>query len=332
MISKETCKLGVLEDSDRPVGDLCLQKGQLVGVGGMCTLNIGAKKYVRFGAPNNGVSVHVAGPSIRQRELNKIYSIHDGLHRAPICTARASLNGHWLVTGCIDSSVRVWYWKDLSLELRATLCGHEGSRVRCIDISTDFGTIVTGCDHGRILLWDLRTLTFVRQLHFRPEEKKTDSFWSGSAAVSVSINNRNGNIVALVGPELCVFDINGNRLARCIPFDDNKATCAISTDCAEWMEQGVMLVTGHENGDVVLWGLDFDNQELMLRHVLAESPHHSAITALRVTGTERQDTLLIGDKSGLMTVWKSMTLDTFSNEELAVVVSELQEAAGEVPP
>ena len=90
------------------------------------------------------------------------------------------------------------------------------------------------------------------------------------------------------------------------------------------MEQGAMLVTGHENGDVILWGIDFDKEELVLRHVLAESPHHSEITALRVSGTERQDTLLVGDKSGLMSVWKTVALDTFSNEELAVVVAELQ--------
>ncbi|CAB9525814.1 Lipopolysaccharide-responsive and beige-like anchor protein [Seminavis robusta] len=331
VISKETCKLGVLEDSDRPVGDLCLQKGQLVGVGSMCALNIASKKYVRFGAPNNGISVHVAAPSIRQRELNKIYSMHDGLHRAPICAARASLNGHWLVTGCIDSSVRVWYWKDMSVELRATLCGHEGSQVKCIDVSTEFGIIVTGCDHGRVILWDLRTLTFVRQLRFNTDDnKKIDALWSGNPVVSVSVNNKNGNIVALVGLDLCVFDVNGNRLASCGPFKDNRATCAISTDGPEWMDQGVVVVTGHENGEVKLWSIDYDEQQLILRHVLMDSPHMSAITALRVTGVERQDTLLIGDKSGLMSVCKSVTLDTFSNDELAVVVAELQSGMKQV--
>lgn len=330
MSLKETCKLGILEDSDRPVGDMCLQKGQLVGVGNACTLNIAAKKYIRFGALNNGVSVHVASSSIRQRDMNKIYSIHDGLHRAPICAAKASLNGQWLVTGSVDSTVRVWYWKDLAVELRATLCGHEGSQVNCIDISTTFGIIVTGCDHGRVLLWDLRTLTFVRQLHLHPEDKKADSFWSGNAAVSVSINHKTGNIVALVGPDLCIFDINGNQLAFGGPFDQNKATCAVSADCPEWMEQGVVVVTGHEIGEVKLWGIDFDNKELVLRHIIMETPHHCDITALRVTGSDRQDTLLIGDKSGLISVWKSATLDTYSNDELAVVVAELQSGMKQV--
>ena len=322
--AKDTCKLGVLEESDRPVGDLCLQKGQLVGVGSSCTLNIAARKYIRYGAPNNGISVHVASASVRPRELNKIYSIHDGLHRAPICAAKASLNGHWLVTGCIDSSVRVWYWKDLSVELRATLCGHEGSQVTCIDVSTAFGTIVTGCDHGRIILWDLRTLTFVRQLRYNVDDKSSsDTLWAGDPVVSVSINHATGHIVAVVGSSLTVFDINANRLAF-RSFEGNAPTCTISTDCPEWMEHGVVVVTGHANGEVRLWGLDYDSQELILRHQLLENPHRCDITALRVAGVERQDTLLVGDRSGLMSAWKTLTLDTFSNEELSAVVLELQ--------
>jgi len=325
MSLKDTCKFGVLEDSDRPVGDLCLQKGQLVGVANACTINAAAKKYIRYGSLNNGISVHVASASVRQRELNKIYSIHDGLHRAPICAAKASLNGQWLVTGCVDSSVRVWYWKDLSIGLRATLCGHEGSQVKCIDISTEFGVIVTGDDHGRVLIWDLRSLTFVRQLRMHPEDKKCDSLWSGSAAVSVSVNHKNGNILVLSGSEICIFDINGNKLAAAGPFEDNKATCAVSTDCPEWMEQGVVAVTGHEIGEVKLWGIDFDNQELVLRHVTMETPHRCAISALRVatSGGERQDSILVGDKSGLMSLWKSATLDSYNNDELQVIVQEL---------
>merc|ERR1712151_276249 len=98
--------------------------GQLIGVGRMCSLIIPVKKYCRFGGQNNGISVHVASATVRHREVNKILSIHDGLHRAPISIARASLDGHWLVTGCVDSTVRVWRFKDQDwVELRATLSG-----------------------------------------------------------------------------------------------------------------------------------------------------------------------------------------------------------------
>jgi WD40 repeat protein len=227
------------------------------------------------------------------------------------------------VTGCVDSSVRVWYWKDLSVELRATLCGHEGSQVKCIDVSTEFGTIVTGCDHGRVLLWDLRTLTFVRQLRYDTDDKPSDSLWSGKAVVSLSTNHSNGNIVAVVGCKLTVFDINGNPLAFHF-FEKDPPTCTISADCPEWMEQGVAVITGHGNGEVRLWGLDYDSQELFVRHQLMENPHRCDVTALRVTGVERQDTLLVGDRSGLMSAWKTLTLDTFSSEELSAVVVELQ--------
>ena len=158
-----------------------------------------------------------------------------------------------------------------------------------------------------------------------PEDKKCDSLWSGSAAVSVSVNHKNGNILVLSGSEICIFDINGNKLAAAGPFEDNKATCAVSTDCPEWMEQGVVAVTGHEIGEVKLWGIDFDNQELVLRHVTMETPHRCAISALRVatSGGERQDSILVGDKSGLMSLWKSATLDSYNNDELQVIVQEL---------
>ena len=56
---------------------------------------------------------------------------------------------------------------------------------------------------------------------------------------------------------------------------------------------------------------------------MAENPHTSTITVLRVTGTERQDTLLIGDSSGKMSVCKTVQLDSFSPDELDQVIEEV---------
>jgi hypothetical protein len=151
----DICKVGMSGQSDPSVGDLCLNKGQLIGVGRTCALIIPQKKYYRFGGPNNGVSVHVAATSARYRELNKMLSIHDCMHRAPISAAKASLNGMWLVTGCVDSTVRVWRYDGNNIELRATLCGHEGGHITCIDISTVFGTIV-----DRLFQWKRHFMGF----------------------------------------------------------------------------------------------------------------------------------------------------------------------------
>ena len=188
------CRVGMSGQVDSSVGDMCLVKGQPVGVGRSCVLIIPVKKYYRFGGPNNGASVHVASPTARHREVNKMLSVHDGMHRAPISAAAASLNGQWLVTGCVDSTVRVWKYDNQNIALRATLCGHEGGRITCIDVSTVFGMIATGSSNGDVLLWDLRTLTFMRRLRhpFKEEAANVQGSIAYHPAVSVSINHKTG--------------------------------------------------------------------------------------------------------------------------------------------
>jgi WD40 repeat protein len=252
----------------------------------------------------------------RFREANKLVTIHDDLHRAPISAAKASLNGSWLVTGCVDSTLRVWAYDGSSLSLRATLCGHDGSHIKCIDVSTACGVIVSGCGQGRVLLWDLRTLTFVRPLRHPKFE--------GKPVVSVSIDHKTGNIVALVGTMLSIFDINGKVLAIDeMPATGNPPTCAASMDCPEWMEEGIVAVTGHASGEVRLWSLDRDEEKLVMRQTVEGNPHSSPITALRVTGVDRQDTLLIGDSTGRISVIKTVQLDSYGADELAKIVAEL---------
>jgi hypothetical protein len=92
------------------------------------------------------------------------------------------------------------------------------------------------------------------------------------------------------------------------------------------MEKGIVAVTGHLSGDVRLWGIHYGEKKLMLRHILDSNPHTSAITVLRVTGTERQDTLLVGDGSGKMAVSQTVQLDSYSADELTDVIAEINES------
>lgn len=321
----DTCKVGMAGQVDASVGDMCLVKGQLVGVGRTCALILPSRKYYRYGGPNNGVSVHVAMTSARYREVNKVLSIHDGMHRGPISVAKPSLNGLWLITGGIDSTVRVWKCNSQNMQLQATLCGHDGGRITCLDVSTTFGSIVTGGTDGKILVWDLRTLTFMRQLNHTPSTPCSahDDSAKCFAAKSVSINHKNGNILTLLHSTLCMFDINGNLVAKQHPDDgfegSDVPTCAIATDCPEWMEQGIVAVSGHRNGDVRLWSIDYESELLVIRHMLPERVHSCTITALRVSG-DKQDTLLVGDISGKMSSWTTLKLEQLNSEELNSLV------------
>jgi hypothetical protein len=321
----DTARVGMKGQPDHSVGDMCLVRGQLVGVGRTCTLILPEKAYYRFGGPGNGVSAHVA---ISHKDVDHLISVHDGLHRAPITIAKASLNGRYLVTGCSDSTVRVWRCYGKELQLQATLCGHERGEITCIDVSTVFGCLVTGGADGRVLVWDLRRLTFLVELPHDDAEQST-RLGEEVRVTSVSINNRSGQILTLVGSRMRIFDINGNLIAThnstsSSPFGNhNTPTCAIATDCPGYMEDGVVAVSGHKNGDVMLWGIHYDRKLLVHRHTVPDKVHTSPITALRISG-ERQDTLLVGDKTGKMSVCKTVRMDCLNQQELSVIMREIR--------
>jgi hypothetical protein len=167
---------------------------------------------------------------------------------------------------------------------------------------------------------------------FKEEAEKHPGAASANPSISVSINHKNGNVVTLVGSHLSVFDINGKFLASAGPGEhygkQNRPTCAVSTDCPEWTDQGVVAVTGHINGDVRMWGLNYDAGLLKMRHLMPDNPHNCAITSLRVEG-ERQEILLVGDKNGLMSMCKTGQLESLNQQELAVVTEELRRGVRE---
>merc|ERR1712038_1893800 len=142
--------------------------------------------------------------------------------------------------------------------------------------------------------------------------------------ISASINHKTGDIVTLVGSQLTIFDINGNLVVThslVDSFDENSTpSCCISTDCPEWMENGVAAITGHNNGDVRLWSADRDNESLTMRHILQPKIHSCSITCICVDGN-RQDKLLVGDKSGKMSVWNTVKLESLSQENVEKIVN-----------
>jgi hypothetical protein len=107
-----------------------------------------------------------------------------------------------------------------------------------------------------------------------------------------------------------------------------RPTCAIATDCPEWQDKGIVAVTGHVNGEVRFWGLNFDTQEMTVRYLMVDREHTTEITALRATGNERQDTLLVGDKSGKMSICRTLQMENLSSKEVGEIVTELRAMRG----
>jgi len=160
-------------------------------------------------------------------------------------------------------------------------------------------------------------INFFIQLNPSTPCSPNDGFTKYFAAKSVSINHKNGNVVTLVHSTLSVYDINGNLVASLSPDVDFEGSdlpsCAIATDCPEWMELGIVAISGHMNGHVRFWSIDYETDLLVLRHVLPENVHSCPITVLRISG-EKQDTLLVGDKSGKMSACTTVKLDHFMEE------------------
>ena len=86
--NSDFCKVGMAGQSDSSVGDICILKGQLVGVGKTCALIPPHKMYYRFGGSSNGVSVHIALTSAF-KEVDTVVSMHDDMHRFPISIGRS---------------------------------------------------------------------------------------------------------------------------------------------------------------------------------------------------------------------------------------------------
>jgi len=325
VVMDDVCKVGMMGQTESSVGDMCLSKGQLVGVGKTCALLPSVKKYYRFGGSNNGISVHVAiatFASARNWDVNRVLTIHDDMHRAPITAIQPSRDATWLVTGCMDSTVRVWKCRDDHMELQATLCGHDGGKITCIAICTTFGTIITGADDSTVLMWDLRTLSFLRELD---HATSTDKRAMPTSVESVSLNHKTGDALVLVDTKMSIFDINGNFVAGMSYRDTfsgkDRPCCAILTDCPEWMDNGVVAITGHIDGAVLMWGINRDKNELFMRHIIEPKLHECAITCLKIEG-KRQDTLLCGDTSGKMTMCKTIQLEALNQKDLAIVLGE----------
>ncbi|CAM9548343.1 unnamed protein product [Ectocarpus sp. 4 AP-2014] len=230
------------------------------------------------------------------------------------------------------------------LDLAASLGRHAGP-VTCATVGMGSGSAVTGGADGKVLVWDIRRKNFVREL---PGHR--------SGISSVDINQTNGNVVTLSGSELRVWNVNGRLLASCSVTALRRGappTCAVSTSCPDWQD-GVVAATGHDNGDVLLWAIEWGDggkdsrgtkptrrldathgetrdtragagagagaggvRPLKLQRVLSGA-HQKRITFVRVCSGGRE--MLAGDSSGEISRWQCIRLDQLSSAELNQLV------------
>uniref|UniRef100_A0A7N0T3J8 Uncharacterized protein n=1 Tax=Kalanchoe fedtschenkoi TaxID=63787 RepID=A0A7N0T3J8_KALFE len=269
-------------------------------------------KYVAWGFPDRSFR-------FISYDQDRLLSTHENLHGgSQIQCAGASHDGHILVTGGDDGLVCIWRITEVgppavrNLQLEKALCAHT-ARVTCLHVCQPYTLIVSGSDDFTVILWDLSSLVFVRQL---PEFPVPVS--------ALYVNDLTGEILTAAGVMLAIWTINGDCLAvaNTSQLPSDFVLSVTSCTFSDWMDTN-WYVTGHHSGAVKVWqmihcsdeeinrgksngsshtGLNLGNipeYRLILHKVLKSHKH--PVTALHVSSDLKQ--LLSGDSGGHLVSW-----------------------------
>ncbi|KAK1313029.1 hypothetical protein QJS10_CPA06g00630 [Acorus calamus] len=274
-------------------------------------------KYISWGFPDRSLR-------FMSYDQDKLLSTHENLHGgSQIQCAGISHDGHILVTGGDDGVISVWrIGKDGAkartqrrLNLERSLCAHT-SKITCLHVSQPYMLIVTGSDDHTVILWDLSSLIFVKQLPEFP-----------SPISAIYVNDLTGEIATAAGVLLAVWSINGDCLAvvNTSQLPSDSILSVTGTSFSDWLET-CWYVTGHQSGAVKVWkmihGSDDSGEQtkssgaygtsslglsgkalpeyrLVLHRVLKHHKH--PVTALHLTSDLKQ--LLSGDSGGHLVSW-----------------------------
>ncbi|KAJ9548207.1 hypothetical protein OSB04_020750 [Centaurea solstitialis] len=255
-------------------------------------------------------------------DQDRLLSTHENLHGGhQIRCASGSHDGHLLVTGADDGLVCVWrigaYGGPRTprrLTLKRPLCAHTG-RVTRLYVCQPYMAIVSGSDDRTVIVWDLCSLVFLRQLPEFP-----------SAVSALHMNDLTGEIVTAAGGLLAVWSINGDCMAVVnttqLPSDFvfSVTTCPFS----DWLDTN-WYVSGHQSGAIKVWQMVHNSSEiaqsqkhpsgnvncglglngklpeytLVLHKVL--KGHNDSVTALHISTDMKL--LLSGDSGGRLLSW-----------------------------
>ncbi|XP_019085122.1 PREDICTED: BEACH domain-containing protein A2-like [Camelina sativa] len=287
---------------------------KLLVAGSNCFLKPrGYKKYIRWGFPDMSLR-------FMSYDQDKLLSTHENLHEGnQIQCAGVSHDGRSVVTGADDGLVSVWRVnKDglrgsRRLRLEKSLCAHT-AKVTCLRVSQPYMMIASGSDDCTVIIWDLSSLSFVRQLPNFPVPIS-----------AIYINDLTGEIITAAGNLLAVWSINGDCLAvvKTSQLPSDLIVSVTGSTFSDWLET-TWYVTGHQSGALRVWqmvhctdpvsaenkpasdrtvGIHLGDQvpeyKLLLHKELKF--HKKPVTALHLTIDLKQ--LLSGDSDGHLLSW-----------------------------
>lgn len=161
---------------------------------------------------------------------------------------------------------------------------------------------VSGSSAGECILWDLVTMSFIRQIEL-PER---------ASVADVAICEHSGNILVCSLAALTLLSPNGELLARGIPRQTRPgeaiSACAISP-VPDWSNEQ-LLVTGQKDGSFMLWAVDFYKTEagvwqrdLVALCKMASVDVNGAFPVTALAFTDDAHRLYVGHESGKVFSW-----------------------------
>ncbi|KKZ59007.1 hypothetical protein EMCG_00872 [[Emmonsia] crescens] len=215
-------------------------------------------KYIEWGFSDGSVRFYAA-------DSRKLIGHFEHLHIGQLSGALFA-DSQTLITSGTDCTVSVWSFtstsKSADLHPKATLFGHR-SLVTTLAVSRSFSTVLSASKDGKIMLWDLNRLEFVRSLP------------NGGPIDCARINDATGNILVCRGNRISLYTLNGALLldqAVCEQADDCILSCAFYEGVSnEWLERE-LLFTGHKRGVVNIWSKTIRNGRFELD--LIRQLHH----------------------------------------------------------
>jgi hypothetical protein len=262
-------------------------------------------EYVAWGFPDLSLR-------FMSNDQDRLITMHENLHGGnQIQCATVSQDGQILLTGADDGLVCAWRITQEGprqhLELEKALCAHT-AKITCLKVSQPYMMIVSGSLDCTVIIWDLSSFVFVRQLSEFP-----------SPVSAIYVNDMTGEIITAAGAMFSVWTVNGDCLAVVnasqLPSDSilSVASCASS----DWLDTN-WYVSGHQSGVIKVWKmvhckddegenikganttgvLGSNVKALEYRLILHKSLrfHKDPVTALHLTNDLKQ--LLSGDAGG----------------------------------
>lgn len=228
-------------------------------------------------------------------------------------TCAAFADSRNLVTGCSDTTVRLWKVSrntssakgskesPMTLSLSHIMRIHTGTVV-CVTACRPWSTVISGSTDGSAALWDLNRGVYVRSIRHK------GGFTSTPTIHLAAMNESTGFIATCSREQLCLHTINGRPIAT-LDLTTVPIT-SLAFHEREWSKRG-LLATGAPDGTITLrtWNAEKTPEgekarwEFVTLRTLTARPAASGeqpdITALKFLG----ESLCHGENTGKSFMW-----------------------------